>query len=178
MRYRTTCCLVLLLVSVAVVAQESRFQYYAYAAPGATVFGSGGNSTAVFGYGSGIEAFVGKGLTVGGEIGSFVPNNKFGVPTGILSADGTYYFNKSVNRVAPFVAGGYTWAYGCGCRTDPISLTPVCSFPYSNGANFGGGATWWRKRYGLRLEFRDHYFPGTEAMNILSFRIGFAARKR
>ncbi len=156
-------CVALLLISIAAVAQDSRGQGYLFVAPGATVFGSGGaNTTGVFGFGGGGEGFLAKGLAAGGEIGYVAPYKAFGDGIGLLSANGSYHFKGSDRKVVPFLTGGYSLAFRDGSV---------------NGANFGGGATWWAKdRLGLRLEFRDHYFPNNGDMNVLSFRIGLTFR--
>ncbi len=157
--------LVILLFLVAIVpafAQEEKGMGYLFVAPGVAAYGAGGNSSGLLHFGGGGEGFIYKGLTAGGEIGYSGPYSNYSEGVGILSANGAYHFRAPDRKIVPFLTAGYSLAF----RGDS-----------ANGLNFGGGATcWFKERYGLRLEFRDNYFPQGDGTHMLGFRVGFAFR--
>ena len=91
--------------------------------------------------GGGGEAFVWRGLGVGGEVGYVRPVDGGGA--GLLSVNGSYHWNaRSHWKVKPFVTAGYSLAVGSGV---------------ANLTNVGGGITYWMKdRLGLRVEYREY----------------------
>lgn len=101
-----------------------------------------GSSTALH-LGGGGEAYIYKGLAAGGEIGYLFPRSGFGYGVGLLSANGSYHFNRGTHwKIQPFVTGGYTLAF----RSGAVNLW-----------NAGGGLTYWMSnRAGLRVEFREY----------------------
>jgi hypothetical protein len=104
-----------------------------------------------------------KGLGVGGELGYVTPWHAFSNGLGVLSADGSYHFNRS-EKVVPFVSSGYTLLFRSGSI---------------NGVNFGGGVNYWfRERVGLRLEFRDQVglSGGGSTTHFYGFRVGMSFR--
>jgi hypothetical protein len=132
---------------------------YFFAAPGAYVGYSESISTLHLG-GSG-EALPYKGFGVGGEVGGLVALQEPGGGLGLISANGSYHFNRQ-RKVAPFLTGGYSCMWGNGQR---------------NLANFGAGVNYWiRERLGIRFEFRDHLYLDDSNRHLLGFRVGVVFR--
>jgi hypothetical protein len=103
-------------------------------------------------------------LGAGAELGYLFPRQAAGDGFGILSTNGFYRFTNSpsLQKVTPFVTAGYS----LGFREGTINM-----------ANFGGGLDYWvRDRMGLRLEVRDHVWPGDPAAHFLMFRVGLVGR--
>jgi hypothetical protein len=133
-------------------------QGYAFFAPGVIVVN--GHSLGAAHVGGGGEAVFGNGMGIGAEAGYVGAWEGFGQGATILSIDGSYHFNRS-RKVSPFVTGGYS----LGISSDSLG----------NMVNFGGGIHYWfRKRLGLRLEFRDHV--DRSGGQLLEGRIGIAFR--
>jgi hypothetical protein len=138
-------------------AEEPSGQGYVFFAPGGIV--GDGNSISTFHVGGGGEGLLYKGFGIGGEIGYLTPWQYVGSGIGIASADGSYHFNRT-SKVSPFITGGYSVAF----REGHINLI-----------NFGGGVNYWfRKRMGLRVEFRDHMDLHND--HYVSGRIGLSFR--
>ncbi len=154
---------VLIFLSVSVMAQDDyKGQGYLFVAPGTAVYGSGGGSYGILHFGGGGEGFLYKGLAAGAEIGYVGPTQSYGDGVGLLSVNGGYHFKAPDRKLVPFLTGGYSLAFRSG---------------HLNGANFGGGVTYWAgERYGVRLEFRDNYFPQGSGLHQLGFRVGLSFR--
>ncbi len=154
--------ILLTLVAAPVFGQrEPRGQGYVFFAPGAV---SAGATQGTFHFGGGGEALLYKGLGAGGEIGYLFPWNAAKSGLGVVSADGSYHFLRpDINtKLDPFVVSGYTLLFRTGS---------------ANLFNFGGGVNYWiRRRWALRLEFRDHVWPNSPAAHYWGFRIGVAFR--
>ncbi len=103
------------------------------------------------------ESVIHKRIGVGAEIGAIAGHQSFAT----FSANG-YYHPPVTNRervVDPFITAGYTAAVG------------LLGFE-GNLVNFGGGVVYWfRRRIGLRVEFR-----GFEPARIYGFRAGITIR--
>jgi len=134
---------------------------------GGGAFASGDRS-GVLQFGGGGEGRIYKGLSAGAEIGYLHPTKSFKDGFGLLSTNGTYRFWKAwpSQKLVPFVTAGYSLAFRDG---------------HANLANFGGGVDYWfRDRAALRLEVRDHIWPGAEhedpTSHILMFRVGIVGR--
>lgn len=120
---------------------------YAYASGGSCQHGY-----AVAGGGGGAEGFVWKGLSIGLEAGyqSFINSYDYmelSVPIG-------YHFvnRKTPAKWDPFIS---TSLLGIGIQTDRSG--------FGAAGSLGGGVNYWfRKRIGLRLEFRSHVLAGNE----------------
>jgi len=135
----------------------------------ANVFFGGGGAFAdgeragVLQFGGGGEGRLYKGLSAGAELGYVHPGESFRNGFGLLSTNGTYRFWNAwpSQKVVPFVTAGYSLAFRNGT---------------ANLANFGGGVDYWfRQRAALRLEVRDHIWPGESGIptsHILMFRVG------
>ena len=135
----------------------------------ANVFFGGGGAFAdgeragVLQFGGGGEGRIYKGLSAGAELGYVHPGESFREGFGLLSTNGTYRFWNAwpSQKVVPFVTAGYSLAFRDGT---------------ANLANFGGGLDYWfRQRAALRLEARDHIWPGKNGIptsHILMFRVG------
>jgi hypothetical protein len=148
---------------IATVAASAAYSQQTYQGQGYFLYGIGrapGGGTAQQ-IGGGGDVFVYKGLAAGGELGYLYTSESFAYGVGLFSANGTYYFNRKViARFSPFVSAGYSLAFRGGS---------------ANLYNFGGGATWWMARHvGIRLEFRDYVWPGSE--HSPQFRVGVSFR--
>lgn len=151
----------LALLVVAANAQETRGHGYMFAAPGALA--ASGQSLGTLHFGAGGEAFVHRGVAVGGELGYLGYTRSYSQGFGVLSGNAAYHFLPRRNdaKVVPFVTGGYSLGFRNGTM---------------NMANFGGGVTWWvNQRHGVRLEFRDHYAPASDN-HYMGFRVAWAFR--
>ena len=112
-------------------------------------------------FAGGGDAFLYRGLALGGEIGyyRFVErgSNAFGL--GGLNAGYHFINRRRPGKIEPFVSGGLAAAFR-------NSVTP--------GVTFGGGVNYWfSRRVGLRLEGRAYGFAG-EAL--AKFGVGISFR--
>jgi hypothetical protein len=104
---------------------------------------------------------------LGGELGVLKPvTNRDAVTTGVASVTPAYHFisRDSDRKSDPFVDGGLSLLFG---RGSGVAL------------HYGGGLNYWfRRRIGLRLEFRHHLWSpeAGESINLVGFRIGLAFR--
>jgi len=133
-------------LGLAQTSDQPRGQGYAFFAPGGAT--SKYATTGTIHFGAGSEALVYRGFGVGGEVGYVAPTRSLSNGLRTLSLDGSYHFlpSKKQRKVVPFATGGYTLFFRSGT---------------ANLFNFGGGINYWfRERAGLRLEFRDHVWPG------------------
>ena len=134
------------------------FQGYIFGAPGA--YHGYSETRATMHVGGGGDVLLYKGLGAGADIGGVWALSGSDLLT-LLSVNGSYHFSRD-RRISPFLTGGYSGIWGDGS---------------ANLVNFGGGVNWWLgKRKGIRLEFRDHVYTGSENRQIVEFRIGFAFR--
>jgi hypothetical protein len=132
-------------------------------------FGAGrtivsGESSGVLQFGAGGEGRIYKGLGAGAEIGYLSPTSSFTDGFGLLSTNGSYHFwnGSSSQKLVPFVTAGYSLAFRDG---------------HANLGNFGGGVDYWfRDKAALRLEVRDHVWPGEATAHFLMFRVGIVGR--
>jgi hypothetical protein len=92
---------------------------------------------------------MGAGVTVAGglegdcELGMLLGGKYSGMGYGVFSPGLGYHFiHRGSPRFDPFAAVGYTRMWARGLTKDLLYA--------------GGGANFWSKRFGLRLEFRDH----------------------
>ena len=136
-----------------------------YVAHGYGYFGLGGTQGTTFGKllnaGGGGEAFLYKGLAVGGDVGYLGHYQNFGSDGfGLASANGSYHFVRSrEQKLAPFVTAGYSLAF----RNGTANLT-----------NVGGGINYWfRNRVGLRVEYRDYFTASDPHIHTVRFGISF-----
>jgi hypothetical protein len=135
-------------------------QGYVFFAPGGLVEEGHYMGTATFGGGG--EVLLYKGIGAGADLGYMAPWRDFSAGIGLLSANGSYHFMRN-SKVSPFVAAGYSLGFREG---------------HANLFNFGGGAHWWiSDRFGLRMEFRDHVYSGSN-LHFLEGRIGLSIRQR
>ena len=157
----------LIVFSTLVPAQETARPQalgYVYAAPGFAT--SGGEATRTLQFGGGGEARIYKGLGAGADVGYLFHPSSLKEGFGLFSANGSYHFETigSQQKVVPFVTSGYSLAFRSGT---------------ANLYNFGGGIDYWfSNKAGLRLEARDHVWPGNgdPTGHFVSFRIGLLAR--
>ena len=132
---------------------------YFFVAPG--IYSGYSDSTGTLHIGGGGEALVYRGLAVGAEIGCIVALEESRGGLGLFSANGSYYFSRQ-RKVSPFLTGGYSSVWGHGQR---------------NLVNFGAGVNYWfRKRLGVRFEFRDHIYGDGFNRSLLGFRVGIVFR--
>jgi hypothetical protein len=134
---KTRLAVFLLAMAAAAAAQSSN--WYIFAAPGAVHQRWFGTKSSVHA-GAGFDAVVTKGLGLNMEIGGL----RFGASNrGLLSLGGSYHiFHDEQRKADPFVGGGGSLMVAIG----------VANLFY-----FGGGANYWLgRKFGLRVEFRDH----------------------
>ncbi len=134
-------------------------------------FGGGGafadgERAGVLEFGGGGEGRIYKGLSAGAELGYVHPGESFRNGFGLLSTNGAYRFwTRPSQKVVPFLTAGYSLAFRDGT---------------ANLANFGGGVDYWfQDRAALRLEARDHIWPGENGIptaHVLTFRVGIVGR--
>jgi len=150
---------ILLTMSAAATAQSS--SGYAFFAPGGS--SSAGYTAATFHAGGGFDAHLAKGVGLNMELGWLYPKNEPSAGLGVFSPGLTYYFRHAKNlKLEPFAAGGYSLMFREG---------------HQNLYYFGGGVNWWlSKRFGTRLEFRDHVYPQGPAVHFWGVRMGVAFR--
>ncbi|HMV86088.1 MAG TPA: hypothetical protein PLD20_27885 [Blastocatellia bacterium] len=140
--------------------KERKALGYVFFGPGAVL---PGESSTFLNFGGGGEGFVKGGLSVGAEIGGYVPAKQFDEGIGILNAGVGYHFLKASKsgKVVPFVNGGYSLLFRSGAE---------------NGVHFGGGLHYWFKdRVGLRFEVRDQVAVSYNA-HFVGFRFGLSFR--
>jgi len=155
---------VFILLPVLALGQEADDKWasrgYGFVAPGAAI--GDGSSTELLHFGGGAEGNIYKGLGVGAEIGYLTPLEAISNGAGVFSVDGLYRFHKSRSKIEPFLVGGYSLLF----RSD-----------FANAVNFGGGIDYWfRKKLGMRFEFRDHFSPHYLDDHIIQGRIGVVFR--
>ncbi len=142
-------------------ANEPGHSYgYVFAAPGGTSGGGGGTLH----IGGGGEGVFKNGAGIGAELGYVSPFESVRDGLGLFSINGSYHFLKSSKsgKVVPFVTGGYTGFFRSG---------------YANGVNFGAGVNYWfKRRVGLRVEFRDNLFVQDGSAHLLNVRVGLTFR--
>ena len=122
--------------------------------------GTGGSSNNRISMGGlGYEHVFRKTVGVAGEIGGI--GSGFG-GFAVFSANGYAHLTPGKDsRLDPFVTGGYSAAVEEGS---------------ANMFNFGGGVNYWlHRRFGLRLEIRDHVFIDSVA-HYWGFRFGLGVR--
>ncbi len=140
--------------------EHHRRQQYLFFAPGTLA----PETESTIQFGGGAEWLVHKGLGFGVDGGYMTLPGCFSCGLGMLSLDASYHFfpRDESGKVVPFVTGGYTLAFREGT---------------ANLLNFGGGLNYWfNDGLGLRVEFRDHLYPGYWDGHLLSFRIGLSIR--
>jgi hypothetical protein len=155
-------CCVLVVAGFAFAAdnQDRKGQGYVFFATGGAT--GGGRTDAVMHFGLGGEGVLYKGLGLGGEIGYLYPTVSASSGIAIVSINALYQFGlpTSTRKTVPFITGGWSIAV----RDSAI-----------NGANIGGGVTYWfRRRLGLRMEFRDHFAARDITAHIWEGRVGLS----
>lgn len=142
-------------------ANEPGHSYgYVFAAPGGTS-GGGGGTLHVGGGGEGVFK---NGAGISAELAYLTPFESIGDGLGTFSVNGSYHFLKASKsgKVVPFLTGGYTGFFRGG---------------YANGVNFGAGVNYWfKRRVGLRVEFRDNVFLQEGSAHFLNVRAGLTFR--
>ncbi len=103
---------------------------------------AGGEAQGLMHLGGGFDKTIYKGLGAGAELGYLFPRQSFANGVGLFSANAFYHIQPDSSFLVPFLTGGYSLAF----RQETVNL-----------ANFGGGVDYWfRGRWGLRMEVRDH----------------------
>ena len=143
-------------VSATAQAPDSRWNAYAFLAPGTSTSVVSGRAT--LHVGGGAEAFLYQGLTLGAEVGPVfswtAPGRgftQFSRVHGLGSANIAYHFlsNSTDRKLDPFLTGGYSLFFA------NLILPGRGSASNQSGYNAGGGANFWLlPRTALRLEFR------------------------
>lgn len=154
--------LVSLVLLAPAILRAAEVEPFRYKGSGYGFFTAGAcqHSYAIVGAGGGAEGFIWRGLTVGAEGGyqTFTEGGGWGVlylPVGYHIVD-----RSKPGKWDPFVSFAVGLFGGGG-----VGAT----------AHFGGGATYWfRKRVGVRTEFRVHGFSVSEVT--AQGRIGIAFR--
>jgi hypothetical protein len=123
---------------------------HGYALIGLGDFSDGGPTG--FQIGGGVDAFVFKGFSVGGELSNISLGDQLLLPGRLflLSANGSYHFlnGSKASKFDPFATFGYSRLVGTG------------ALPDANTVNFGGGANFWlSNKFGLRADLRDYVDP-------------------
>ena len=110
--------------------------------------------------GLGAELFLFKGLAGSADVGYVGYYNNFkDEGFGLFSPNVSYHFFNSTKFV-PFVTAGYSMAFRNGTL---------------NMGNYGGGVTYWfSRRFGVRVEGRDH--RATDGYHISGIRFGVSFR--
>jgi len=113
--------------------------------------------------GGGIERVYGNGVGISGE-GGIATNGDYYQKLSHFTINGLYHFKTKDRRLDPFVLGGF------GFVADWDGAGGV--FPIGAGLNY-----WTSPRVGIRLEFKDNFFPAQEnAFHMAGFRIGVTLR--
>jgi hypothetical protein len=124
-----------------------------------------GNETGYSGYfhgGIGGDWGIRNGFGIGGEVGG-VTGRRTGAPNfALISGNGIYHLPLTNSEIDPFVTAGVSIGTTGGSA----------DFLW----NWGGGANWWfRPRFGLRFEFRDHVW-NSASRHLAEFRFGVSFR--
>ncbi len=147
------------LLSHAALGQQNSYPGHAYVHYG--IAGARRDFNSVYSAGIGGEGFIYKGLAGGASIEMLSAYKNIASTAGLFSPTASWHFvdRQKPPKLVPFVSGGYSVIFN--------------TRGYDHGANFGGGVTWWFKpKYALRTEFRDHIFQG-EHLYVLRFGIAF-----
>ncbi|HEV2444621.1 MAG TPA: hypothetical protein VGS58_01810 [Candidatus Sulfopaludibacter sp.] len=150
---------ILMLVAAASAVAQTSSGYIFFAPGGAT---ANGYTSTTLHAGGGADIHLVKGIGFNAELGALAPKDDLYSTVGIFSLGGTYRFRRGENiRLEPFAAGGYSLMF---------------RESHANLYYFGGGVTCWAaRRVGVRVEFRDHVWPG-EPVHFWGFRFGVAFR--
>jgi len=102
---------------------------------------------------------------LGGEAGVLIPvTNDEAVTTGLLSVTPAFHFisRESRSKFDPFAVGGVSILLGAGGAGG-------LAIHYGGGLNY-----WFKRRLGLRCEFRDHVWSpeSGETVHLVDFRFG------
>ncbi len=136
--------------------------------------------------GFGGEGYIARNLALGveaGAIGLTGPTYFGGASnaTGVASPDVSYHYfpQEIINRVSPFVTGGYTLLFGHNATLMGKDVT-------TNGFNVGGGVDIFASRHwGVRFDVRYHghggrifknAYPDLAEFSFVAFRIGATFR--
>ncbi|OFV94609.1 MAG: hypothetical protein A3F68_11130 [Acidobacteria bacterium RIFCSPLOWO2_12_FULL_54_10] len=119
--------------------------------------------------GGGGQGLLYKGFGAGADVGYLFPKESFGEGFGLLSTNGSYHFftGREEQKVVPFVTAGHSLAFREGT---------------ANLFNFGGGVDFWMtQKAALRLEMRDHVWPGGDdccnpTAHLILFKVGIVGR--
>ena len=147
-------------LSLAMYGQQNSYAGHGYAHYG--LAGARDNFNTVYTAGVGGEGFVYKGLAAGASFEILSAYRNFGGTGGLFSPTASWHFfnRQQPPKLVPFVSGGYSLVFN--------------TRGFANGGNFGGGITWWFKpKFGLRTEFRDHVIEGE---HLYVFRFGLSFR--
>lgn len=154
----------LLAVPVCLLAEELE-RPFRYNGSGYTYFNIGAcqHGYRLLGGGGGGEAFVWRGLTLGGDAGYHQFSDGWGFWLGSLDLGYHFVDRKKPKRVDPFVTFSLL-----GVAVARGGATP--------GGHLGGGVTYWfKERVGLRTEARITVLPLAEE-GIVAFHIGVSFR--
>jgi Outer membrane protein beta-barrel domain len=115
--------------------------------------------------GGGGEGRIAGRFALGGELGVLDPvTNRYALTTVLASVTPAYHFAKkeTKDRFDPFVNGGLSVLGSQGVGF---------ALHYGVGMNY-----WFHRRWGLRLEFRDHLWSpeSGETVHLIAFRVGLA----
>lgn len=163
---RRTLVVILLGVAASLQAQDSPEKAFRYRGSGYVLFGAGAcqhRVPAVHISGGG-EAFVFRGLSVGGELGyhTFVERYATGFGVGTMTVGYHFVDRDTPKRFDPFVSMGFPGFYA------------TREFGGGAAGSLGGGLTYWFKRkIGLRAEYRIYALAEE---GIQTFRIGLSFR--
>jgi opacity protein-like surface antigen len=158
--------------------QDARWNAYAFLAPGTSTIG-GVKGRATFHIGGGAEGFIYRGLSLGAEIGPFIPFSPPGRGIslnvndwvhGLGSSNIAYHFlsNTADRKLDPFVTGGYSLFFA------NLDVPGVGFTKTQSGYNAGGGANFWLlRRAAMRLEFRHQSSVWYKTMEV---RVGMTFR--
>ncbi len=185
MRSFLSVCTGLFVASVSALAQApdstSRWNAYAFLAPGTSTHFESGRATVHIG--GGAERFIYQGLSVGAEVGpvitwtapgraAFNPFSNDRVH-GLFSPNIAYHFvsNTTDRKLDPFLTGGYSLFFGIGNDL----VVPGRGFTNTqSGYNVGGGANFWiLRKAAMRLEFRQQSSVWYKTMDV---RVGMTFR--
>ena len=173
----------LILVTIPCLAQAQSSAYskghgYAFFGAGGDTYGSG-----YVHLGGGSEGFFNRFVGAGAEAGYLPKFAGFEYGTGILSPNFVARFlaKDNINKVEPFVTGGYTLFYHGVAEyrlNSGFGYSPFNVHRLENGVNFGAGVNWWAsERVGLRFEFRDYILiTHSETIHFAGAHIGLTFR--